>query len=157
MQFDPDNKVVKLCTEGMSLEGEGKPHEAADLFNKAWNVATTDFEKFTAAHYVARHQDSVAEKLRWDKIALQHALQITDNKAQGALPSLYLNIAKGYEDLNNFEEAQTNYESGLFCMDALREDGYRQMIKSGLMAGLKRLGGYINVKSKFTKQRTPSS
>lgn len=145
MHFDPDNKVVKLCAEGMGLEGEGKPLEAADVFNKAWNIATTDFEKFTAAHYVARHQNNVAEKLKWDKIALQHALQISDNTAQGALPSLYLNIAKGYEDLNDFEQARTNYESGISWLDALPEDGYKQMINAGLIAGLKRLVGYINV------------
>ena len=62
MEVDPNNNVVKLCTQGMGLEGEGKPEEARELFIKAWNEATNDFEKFTAAHYVARHQKSVSDK-----------------------------------------------------------------------------------------------
>jgi hypothetical protein len=57
MQFDPNNNIVKLCTQGMSLEGEGKKEEALKLFQQAWDEATHDFEKFTAAHYVARHQN----------------------------------------------------------------------------------------------------
>lgn len=32
MQFDPDNNIIKLCAKGMSLEGEGKPGEASELF-----------------------------------------------------------------------------------------------------------------------------
>ena len=60
MQIDPNNNVVKLCTQGMAMEGQGKPEEASKLFIKAWDEGTNDFEKFTAAHYVARHQKSVA-------------------------------------------------------------------------------------------------
>jgi hypothetical protein len=60
MQFDPENPIVKLCAHGMQLEGEGKPGEASATFNQAWGQAINDFEKFTAAHYVARNQDSAA-------------------------------------------------------------------------------------------------
>ena len=49
MQFDPDNNVIKLCARGMGLEGEGKNEEAYIMFQQAWNEATDDFEKFTAA------------------------------------------------------------------------------------------------------------
>jgi hypothetical protein len=27
MQFDPDSKIVKLCAQGMEMEGKGKPEE----------------------------------------------------------------------------------------------------------------------------------
>ena len=43
MHFDPDNNVIKLCEQGMSLEAE---------------------EKFIAAHYIARHQDSYGKMIR---------------------------------------------------------------------------------------------
>ena len=56
MEFNPNNKIIKLCVQGMHMEGEGRPEEASRLFLQAWNEATNDFEKFTAAHYVARHQ-----------------------------------------------------------------------------------------------------
>ena len=65
MQFDPNNKIVKLCAEGMEMEGKGKQEEAGKYFLQAWSEATNHFEKFTAAHYVARCQKSVADKLKW--------------------------------------------------------------------------------------------
>src|SRR3569833_4289988 len=101
MKFDPENKAVKLCAEGMQLEGEGRQEEAAALFNQAWAEATDDLEKYTAAHYVARHQNGPADKLLCDEKALSFALKIQDESMKGSLPSLYLNIAKGYEDLGD--------------------------------------------------------
>jgi rifampin ADP-ribosylating transferase len=47
------------------MEEKGKPDEAVKLFLQGWNEATNDFEKFIAAHYVARHQKTVSDKLEW--------------------------------------------------------------------------------------------
>ena len=52
MQFDPNNKIIQLCVNGMEMERNKKPGEAQALFLQAWNGAANDFEKFTAAHYV---------------------------------------------------------------------------------------------------------
>ena len=111
MEFDQNNPVVQLCSKGMELEGQGEPAAAAILFNKAWDTATTDFEKFTAAHYVARRQHSIAEKLVWDEKALAHALNIGDEAIRSTLPSLYLNIGKCYEDLGDAVNARMHYET----------------------------------------------
>lgn len=78
MQFDPNNEIVKLCAEGMELERQGKKKEALQLFQKTWNNADNDFEKFTS-HYVARHQNTIEDKLKWDKTALDLAVQINDD------------------------------------------------------------------------------
>ena len=59
------------------------------------------FEKFISAHYVARHQENIQDKLKWDETALNLALKINDKNIKGALPSLYLNIAKCHEDLKD--------------------------------------------------------
>ena len=90
MPFDPNNKIVKLCAEGMMLEGEGKKEEASKLFQSAWNEATDDFERFIAAHYVARHQENVAAKLEWDQIALRLALKINDDRVKDQLSPRYI-------------------------------------------------------------------
>ena len=79
MEFNPNNNVVKLCAQGMEMEGKGKPGEAGSLFLQAWNEASNDFEKFTTAHYVARHQKSAADKLKWDETALQFALKLNNH------------------------------------------------------------------------------
>ncbi len=139
MQFDPNNNVVKLCARGMNLEGEGKPEDAYKIFQQAWNEATNDFEKFTSAHYVARHQKSVADKLRWDETALNLALKIEDQSIQASYPSLYLNVAKCYEDLKDFDKARNNYQLALSFTNLLPEDGYGKMIKSGIVNGIERV------------------
>ncbi len=101
MEFSPFNHVVKLCLQGMNMEQSGKPEEAGKLFLQGWNEATNDFEKFLAAHYVARHQKTVSDKLNWLETTLQFALKVNDNAVKSAFPSLYLNIAKCYQDLND--------------------------------------------------------
>src|SRR5215203_2465990 len=131
MEFTQDNKVVQLCATGMELEGQGKPAEASNHFEEAWDCATTDFEKFTAAHYVARHQKSIADKLKWDKTALTHALNINDESIKETLPSLYLNIGKCYEDLNDFDNARSNYMAAFTFATYLPDNGYGNMIKVG--------------------------
>jgi len=138
MEFNQDNKVVQLCAAGMELEGQGQAANASNLFNEAWNLATTDFEKFTAAHYVARHQKSIADKLKWDKTALAHALNINDESIKETLPSLYLNIGKCYEDLNDFDNAKTNYMAAFSFATYLPDNGYGNMIKAGIDNGLAR-------------------
>nr|WP_121272925.1 rRNA adenine methyltransferase [Pedobacter schmidteae] len=137
MNFDPNNHVVKLCIEGMDIEG--RPEEASKLFIQAWNEATNDFERFIAAHYVARHQKSIADKLNWDEMALNLALKINDDTVSGAYPSLYLNIAKCYEDLGDIKSASKNYQLALSFTDRLSDDGYGNMIKGGILNGIERL------------------
>jgi hypothetical protein len=112
------------------------------MFLQAWDEATTDVKKFTAAHYVARHQSSTEDKLQWDKTALEFALKMNDNSTASAYPTLYLNIAKCYEDLNDLDNAQQNYETALSCQEKLPADGYGQMITSGIKKGLARVSTF---------------
>ena len=55
------------------------------------------------------------------------------------LPSLYLNIGKCYEDLNDFENARKNYLSAKSYFDFLPSDGYGNLIKMGVESGIKRV------------------
>ena len=139
MQFDPNNNVIKLCAEGMQMEGQGRPEDAGRLFLRAWNEAVNDFERYTAAHYVARQQSSVADKLKWDETALQFALKLNDEAAKEAYSSLYLNIAKCYEDLNDLDNARKNYRLAFSFTNQLPDNGYGNMIKGGILKGLERV------------------
>ena len=109
MEFDPNNNVIKRCVQGLDMEEKGKPEEAGSIFLQAWNEATNDFERFTAAYYVARYQKNVRDKLKWLETSLQAALNINDVTVQAAFPSLYSNIAKCYEDLNDLDNAKKNH------------------------------------------------
>jgi tetratricopeptide (TPR) repeat protein len=139
MKFDTTNNVIKRCAEGMNLEGQGRKEEALEVFQQAWNESSNDFEKFTSAHYVARHQESIENKLKWDMTALEFASKINDDNITGAFPSLYLNIAKCYEDLNDFQNARNNYSLALSYADQLPDNGYGSMIKAGIMSGIERV------------------
>ncbi|MBW4888490.1 NAD(+)--rifampin ADP-ribosyltransferase [Mucilaginibacter sp. HMF5004] len=123
MEFNPSNIVIKLCLQGMDMEEKGKPEEASKLFLQAWNEATDDFEKFTAAHYVARHQKNIPDKLRWHETTLQFALKINNDAVKSAFASLYLNIAKCYEDLNDVDNAKRNYELAASFADKPSDKG----------------------------------
>jgi rifampin ADP-ribosylating transferase len=139
MQFDSTNKIVKLCAEGMEREGQGQKKEALNLFQQAWKEASNDFEKLTSAHYLARHQENIEDKLKWDETALQLALNINNDTVRGFYPSLYLNIGKCYEDLNDSNNARKNYQLALYFAHLLPDNGYGNMIKGGIMNGIARV------------------
>jgi hypothetical protein len=136
MEFNPNNNVVKLCIQGMDMEGKGKPAEASRLFLQAWNKATNDFEKFIAAYYVARHQDNVPDKLKWLQTALQFALNVNNDNVKGAFPSLYSSIAKCYEELSDFDNAKKNAELSISFTGKLSDKGpFYHGTKADLKAG----------------------
>jgi tetratricopeptide (TPR) repeat protein len=113
MEFNPNNTIIRLCMQGMNLEEKDQPEEAAGLFLQAWNEATNDFEKFIAAWYVARRQLNVSDRLKWYETALQFAMKVNNDAVKGALPSLYLNLAKCYEELSDFDHAKKYHDLAL--------------------------------------------
>ena len=146
MEFSPNNNIVKLCIQGMDMEEKGKPEEAGRIFLQAWNEAANDFEKFTAAYYVARHQKNITDKLKWLKTALQFALKINNDTVKGAFPTLYSNIAKCYEDLSDPDNAKKNYELANSSKDKISDNGpFYHGTKADLQVGdLLTAGGRSN-------------
>jgi len=107
----------------MNMEGKGQPEEAARLFLQAWNEATDDFEKFTAAFYVARHKKNISDKLKWYETALQFALRINNDSVKAAFASLYENIAKCHEESGDAVNAKKNYELAVSFADKPSDKG----------------------------------
>ncbi len=151
MEFSPFNNVVKLCLRGMDMEEKGQPEEAIKLFLQGWDEATNDFEKFLAAHYLARHQKTVSDKLKWLETALEYALKINDDTVKSAFPSLYLNIAKCYEDLGDAEKSKENFElATLFKENPSDRGPFYHGTKADLKIGdLLTAGGNSNYKSRL--------
>lgn len=143
MEFNPNNSIIKLCLQGMSMEDNGKPEEAGMIFLEAWNGATNDFEKFLAAYYVARNKKTVTEKLKWFEKALQFVLRINDVSVNGALPSLYSNIAKCYEYLNDPDNAHKNDALAKSSRENLSDNGpFYHGTKADLQVGDLLTAGY---------------
>lgn len=151
MEFNPNNNVIKLCIQGMEKEAKGDPDEGLKLFLQAWTEGTNDFEKFIAAHYVARHQKNVSDKLKWLEIGLKYGLKINDDAVKGAFPALYLNIANCYEEIGDHEKAKTNLElANKFKSNPFDKGPFYHGTKANLQIGdLLTAGGKSNYKSEF--------
>jgi len=152
MEFTPNNNIVKLCLQGMDLEEKVRPEEASRIFLQAWNEATNDFEKFIAAHHVARHQKNASDKLKWLETGLQLALKINDDSVKAGFASLYGNIAKCYEDLNDPDNAKKNYELANSFLAKPSDNGpFYHGTKADLQVGDFLKAGYnSNYKSELT-------
>jgi len=151
MEFNPKNNVVRRCLEGMGMEDQGKPEEAGKLFVQAWNEATSDQEKFIAAHYVARHQKSESDKLKWLETALQFALNINDDSVKSAFPALYSGIAQCHEALGDHDKAKKNAELATEYNDNPSDKGpFYHGTRADLQVGdLLTAGGSSNYKAKL--------
>jgi tetratricopeptide (TPR) repeat protein len=137
--MDPNNPVVKLCTQGIEVEMKGRRDEARSLFLQAWELRQDDVDACIAAHYVARHQDTPAETLRWNELALQHAISASTDSVRSFYPSLYLNLGKSYEDLGDTSRARELYEQGEQCIDGVPDGGYGEIVRQGLHNALQRV------------------
>ncbi len=107
----------------MGMEEKGEPEAASRLFLQAWNEATNDFERFTAAYYVARHQDNAADRLQWLETALQFALNTNDESVKAAFAALYSRIAECHEELNDPDNAKRNRELAASFTDDPSDSG----------------------------------
>lgn len=148
IKFDPNNVVIKLCMMGMSLEDSGNLEDATTMFNKAWHEATDDYEKFIAAYHLARQQKSSTDKLKWMETSLQCALNINDDNVKSAYSTLYVNIAKCYEELGDSDNAKRNYELSELYKGAPSDKGpFYHGTKADLKVGdLLTAGGISNYK-----------
>ncbi|EFK34867.1 Rifampin ADP-ribosyl transferase [Chryseobacterium gleum] len=149
MEFSPFNNVVKLCLQGMAMEENGMSEEAGRLFLQAWNEATDDHEKFLAAHYVARHQKTTADELKWLETSLDFALKINDDTVKSALPALYQKIAQCYGKSGDTEMSEKNAELALQLKNHPSDKGpFYHGTKADLKVGdLLTAGGNSNYQS----------
>ena len=108
--MDLNNPVVKLCAEGTRAEFEGRIDDARNLYMRAWEASTDDYDACVAAHYVARYQASPQETLRWNAEALARADAVGDERVSSFYPSLYLNMGHSHEKLGNQTEANRYYQ-----------------------------------------------
>lgn len=151
MEFSPFNKVVQRCLQGMDMEEKAQPEEASKLFLQGWNEATEDFEKFLAAHYVARHQKTVSGRLKWLETALEHALKVNDHTVKSAFPALYSNLAQCYKDLHDMEKAKEHADLAVLFRNNPSDKGpFYHGTKADLQVGdLLTAGSNSNYKSEI--------
>lgn len=144
--LDPTNPVVALCAEGMALDGT--PAEAARLFAQAWDARRDDLDAAIAAHFVARHQPTAAETLRWNALAVRHAEAVLDGRAAGLLASLYLNLGDAQANVGELESAAASMRQAAAALEAVAAGGYRDLVA----LGIQRLGARVGAGDADTRQ-----
>ena len=137
--MDPNNPVVKLCAEGMQAEFAGKPDDAKALFMQAWEQSQDDYEACIAAHYVARHQPSFEENLRWNQESLARADAVGDERVRDFYPSLLLNLGHSHEILGDEAEAAKYYDLAVERVDELPPGPYSDVVRRGIEGALQRI------------------
>jgi tetratricopeptide (TPR) repeat protein len=144
MPIDPENLVAKLCVEGMQAEAEGRFADARACFEQAWAARQNDLDACIAAHYQARHQETLERILHWNQEALRYADTVSADAITGKgeeitafYPSLYLNLGKSYEDLGDSATARHYYELAEEKA-ALLAGEYGDIVRGGISSGLQR-------------------
>jgi hypothetical protein len=144
MAIDPDD-VMTQVGEGIALGQGGQNSRARLLFADLWEVVGPNgdaFHRCAIAHSMADVQQDAREELRWDLLALEAALELTDARAQeGGLagparclfPSLHLNLADDYLRRHEYEAAARHVVEGRAALPYLPDDGYSAMIRDGLL------------------------
>jgi hypothetical protein len=136
--IDPTNPVVALCAEGIAAEGT--PSEAKRLFERAWAARRDDFDAAVAAHFLARHQPTPADTLRWNALAVRHAEAVRDARSAGLLASLYLNLGDAQANVGRREAARESAQRAAGHLAALPPGGYREFVAHGIRRLAVRVG-----------------
>ena len=114
------------------MQVEGEPEKARALFEQAWELRQDDFDASVAAHYLARHQPSADETLRWNALALQHADALSDSRVDALLPSLCLNLGDSLLAVGRVADARAAFERGSAVVAGLPEGGYADLVRGGI-------------------------
>ncbi|MEV0370235.1 hypothetical protein AB0I10_10465 [Streptomyces sp. NPDC050636] len=135
--MDPELPVVRLCVEGMEAEAEGRPDVAQGLFQRAWDIAADDYEACIAAHYLARHQSTPEDTLRWNQECLDRADLVGDERVRSFYPSLYVNMGQGHRELGQPALAHAYFMQALERMHEVPEGHYGHWIRFAIAEGLR--------------------
>ncbi len=148
----PDAVLARIG-EGIALSQHGDRTSARALFAALWQEIGSDGDALhhcALAHAMADVQDDPREELAWDLRALGAADALTDarlaaagaaGRVAGLYPSLHLNLGEVYRRLGDTTAARRHLDLGRRAAGALPDDGYGQMVASGLDRLAERLGG----------------
>ena len=125
---------------GVALAGDREG--GRELLAACWRgTAVPDAaQRCVLAHYLADVQDELDDEVAWDEAALTAFADVAETElapigipsARALEPSLHLNLGDGYRRQGRFEDARAQADAGEVVAYLLPDDGYGQMISTGL-------------------------
>jgi len=114
----------------MAIEGDRE--KARKLFERAWEIRADDYDASIAAHFLARHQSTVADTLHWNSLAVIHANAVSDGRAAPLFASLYLNLGDSYLAAGRRGDATQAANDAQRTLDDVPDGGYRDFVARGI-------------------------
>ena len=134
-------RVTAVVQRGQTGDRATARQELAALWAEVEQRGGDAFHRCVIAHFLADLQDDLADELAWDERALAAVAGVTDERAQeyhpslqvrGFLPSLYLSLADDHRRLGDAERAHAFLRLAEGTVDALGDDAYGALVRSGL-------------------------
>ena len=141
MEDDVMARVTAAVQRGQAGERASARQELEAMWAEVEGDGGDDFHRCVIAHFLADLQDDPRDELAWDERALAAVAGVTDERAQeyhpslqvrGFLPSLYLSLADDHRRLGDAERAHDFLALARGTVDALGDDAYGALVKSGL-------------------------
>jgi tetratricopeptide (TPR) repeat protein len=135
-------RVRYLLERGRAFNSAGSPGQARPLFLEAWDLARAlheDFYAVDAAHMLGIVEPP-AQKLAWERRALELAEASDQPRARGWLGSLYNNMGWSYHALGQHAQALDCFERALAAREAAGAIGPIRIARWCVGRGLRALG-----------------
>lgn len=126
----------------VAVTQSGDHSEGRRQLLRLWNepgLINSPQQRCIVAHFLADTEKDVTAELAWDLLALESATGEREGDGNpllpilaGFLPSLHLNVGDAYRRAGDHGRAWTHVKAGLRWAEALPDDGYARMIKTGL-------------------------
>jgi hypothetical protein len=132
---------VTAVVQGQAGDRAAARRELAAIWTEVEQSGGDAFQRCVIAHFLADLQDDLRDELVWDERALAAVAGVTDERAQeyhpslqvrGFLPSLYLSLADDHRRLGDAARAHEFLELARGTVDALGDDAYGGLVRSGL-------------------------
>ncbi|MFE2639755.1 hypothetical protein ACFXKF_34220 [Streptomyces scopuliridis] len=118
-------------------ETEGREADARGLFLRAWGAAGDDYEACVAAHYLAPHQPTPEETLRWNQECPTRADRVGDERVRGFHASPHGNMGQAQLALGGPGPARAHFRSAAEHLDDVPPGPYREWVQLCVARGLR--------------------
>ncbi|TWF77769.1 hypothetical protein FHX44_113684 [Pseudonocardia hierapolitana] len=141
MEDDVMNRVTAAVQSGQAGDRTTAREDLEAIWAEVEQRGGDAFHRCVIAHFLADLQDDDRDELMWDERALAAVAGVTDERAQeyheslqvrGFMPSLYLSLADDHRRLGDAERAHEYLSKARTVSDALGDDAYGELVRSGL-------------------------